>query len=371
MGLDLGLEKAGWECVFANEHDKVACQTIRLNRPELNLSEVDVRELDKDAVLAAIEGRRSRIDAVVGGPPCQAFSTAGKRLGLNDERGNVFLHFIDLALALSPNLILIENVRGLLSAPLSHRPHVERGFGFAPLSPSEMRGGALSHILSVLRLAGFEVTFSLYDSANFGVPQRRERLVLVASRIGKAPYFTPTHGQGQRIKKWRTFDDAVQGLSSHHEYSRIRESQLKFIKLLKPGQNWRSLPTSLQREAMGKSFECTGGRTGFLRRLDWDKPSPTLVTSPTMPATLLAHPAEDRPLSVQEYARIQTFPDDWEFAGTTAQKYRQIGNAVPVEFGRLIGAQLAEWMRTGAKEPTKGAHSRYSATSDESWAPAV
>jgi DNA (cytosine-5)-methyltransferase 1 len=291
-------------------------------------------------------------------------------MGLNDERGNVFLHFIDLALALSPKLIVIENVRGLLSAPLVHRPHAERGFGFEPLSPEEMPGGALSHILQQLRSAGYQVSFNLYDTANFGVPQRRERLVLIASTLGRPPHFNPTHGSPGQPRR-RTFADAVKGLGAHHDFIRMREKQLRFVKLLEPGQNWRHLPEALKREAMGKSYECSGGRTGFLRRLDWDQPSPTVVTSPTMPATLLAHPVEDRPLSVQEYARLQTFPDDWQFAGTTAQKYRQIGNAVPVEFGRVVGVHLADWLRTGVATGSDEQRSRYSATCEESWVPAV
>lgn len=332
-GFDLGLEQAGWTCAFANEWDKVACRTLRANRPDLALFEGDIRGISVDDVPSG------PYDAVVGGPPCQAFSTAGRRLGLDDERGNVFLHFLDLAIALKPRLIVIENVRGLVSAPLRHRPHAERGFDHPPLEPSEMPGGALAHLLSVLHGAGYQTTTQLVDSADFGVPQHRLRLVILASTSGSRLGLTPTHG-ANRSHPWTTFAEAVKGLNERPEATALRSNQIGPLKQLGPGQNWRDLPADVARAAMGKAFDCTGGRTGFLRRLAWDEPAPTLVTSPTMPATLLAHPVDLRPLSVQEYRRIQGFPDSWLVAGTTAQKYRQIGNAVPVRLAREIGLQL-------------------------------
>ncbi len=373
-GLDLGLEQAGWECLFANEADRVACRTLKQNRPTLNLFEGDVRSLSVEDVRISLlsVGEESKPEAVVGGPPCQAFSTAGKRLGLNDERGNVFLHFLELAIGLCPRVIIVENVRGLLSAPLKHRPHAERGFGFEPLSPEELRGGALEFISRRLRQAGYGVSFDLYDTANFGVPQRRERLVLIATeRARRAPHLQPTHhapkdpGAGAR---WETFADAVTGLH-HHHFVPLRPKQRRFLELLKSGQNWRSLPDSLQREAMGAAFECGGGRTGFYRRLAWDEPAPTLLTSPTMPATLLGHPVELRPLSVEEYARLQTFPDDWVFAGTLLERYRQIGNAVPVRFARCIGEQVSSYLQngSGANGKSTSVRSRYKDTSDRTW----
>ena len=340
MGLDLGLEQARWECAFANESDKTACQTIRLNRPNLNLFECDIRDIH-GAILP------DGLDLIVGGPPCQAFSTAGKRLGLNDERGNVFLRFIDIAVEVSPHVILIENVRGLLSAALLHRPHAKRGPDFAPLTSDEKPGGAFAHIMSKLQKSGYSVAYGLLDTADFGVPQRRKRVIVLASK-------------GERIELPKppgtvasTLSEALNGLQGRPTVTPFRNGQARFLRTLLPGQNWRDLPHNEQREAMGKAFDCTGGRTGFLRRLAWNQPSPTLMTSPTMPATLLAHPVEDRPLSVQEYARIQTFPDDWVFAGTVAQQYRQIGNAVPVAFGRMLGEHVRNsllksgWERDG------------------------
>ena len=206
-GLDLGLEEAGWECLAANEFDRVTCDTIRLNAPELQLYDTDIRELTAGQLQADLGLCGRDLFAIVGGPPCQAFSTAGRRLGLNDARGNVFLHFLDLIGSLKPKYAVFENVRGLLSAPLEHRPHDQRGPGFPKLRPSEASGGALSFILGKLRGFGYSTTFTLYNTANFGVPQARERIIFFASRDGmEIPLMVPTHDAEGRngLPRWLT-----------------------------------------------------------------------------------------------------------------------------------------------------------------------
>lgn len=372
MGLDQGLEAAGWHCLAANEFDPVACATIRRNRPSLPLYDQDVRTLTvprlrEDLGLATSDD----LFAVVGGPPCQAFSTAGRRLGLNDERGNVFLHFIDLVGGLQPRYAVIENVRGLLSAPLSHRPHDQRGGDWPPLGPDERPGGALSFIVSGLEAYGYTVTFNLYNTANFGVPQIRERLVLLAARGAREiPDLVPTHSEGGRngLLPWVTFREAVEGLPDEPcDYVAFPERRLRFYRLLRAGQNWRDLPEDTQEEAMGQAYYSGGGKTGFYRRLAWDKPSPTLVTRPNMPATDLGHPSEDRPLSIQEYARIQTFSDDFRVEGRLLDRYRQLGNAVPVRFGEAIGRHLTAHDAGLVLPPPSIELSRYRNTDHRSW----
>lgn len=338
MGLDLGLEQAGFSALAANELDRVAVRTIRQNRPWLPLFDCDIRSLSARRVREETGLGQGELDLVAGGPPCQAFSTAGRRGSVGDARGSVAFAFLELAVRLEPRWIVLENVRGLLSAPLSHRPHAQRGDGFPPLGEAEAAGGVLRRVKSLLAKAGYEVSVGLYDASLYGSAQRRERALLVASREGAPlPTIPPKNLPGQA---W-TFREATLGLPSH-EHLPLRPGQARFLEMLGPGQNWRDLPGELQREALGGAFESRGGRTGFLRRLAWDEPSPTLVTSPTMPATLLAHPVELRPLSVEEYKRLQGFPDDWAIEGTTAQKYRQLGNAVPVELARALGEHLLE-----------------------------
>jgi len=349
MGLDIGLEQEGMEILLASEIDKYCIETIKTNRPAtpvigdlLNYSAVDILK-------AAGVRKKNEVDLIVGGPPCQAFSTAGKRKAFEDERGNVFLKYIDLICEIRPKFAVIENVRGLLSAPLSHRPHNMRGEGFPPLGVDEQKGGALLHVIQKLREEGFGVSFNLYNSANYGSPQKRERVIIICSNDGAVlPYLHPSHHENgdYGLPKWKTFRQAVQNLPDNpKDHIHFPEKRLKYYRMLKEGQNWKDLPEKLQKEALGNSYYAGGGKTGFLRRLAWDKPSPTLVTNPAMPATDLAHPEEDRPLSVQEYKRIQEFPDNWKICGNVLTQYKQIGNAVPVSMGRAIGKFLNNYIQ--------------------------
>ena len=369
MGLDIGIEKAGFEILLACEIDKHCRQTINLNRPDTALIE-DINDYTSEDILQYAGISQEDVDLIIGGPPCQAFSTAGKRKGFNDDRGNAFLKYLDIALEIRPKFIVIENVRGLLSCPMSHRPHDQRGEGFPDLCLDEMRGGALNFVLSRLKSEGYGYSFNLYNAANFGTPQVRERVVIVCSRDGeKPPYLTPTHSENGdfNLGKWKTFAEAVSGITKHNHLT-FPEKRLKYYRMLGSGQNWRSLDIEHQKEAMGKSFYSGGGKTGFLRRLAWDKPSPTLVTHPAMPATDLAHPEEDRPLSIEEYKRIQEFPDDWELAGPLIQQYKQVGNAVPVSLGYAIGKHVLNLINNEPIEVLPGfKYSRYKKTDTQGW----
>lgn len=337
LGLDLGFERAGWECVGRCELDPVACSTIRSNRPAGPLHEGDVRSLCPDSVHALFGVRPGEVDAVVGGPPCQAFSTAGRRRSVQDSRGSVAFHFLGLATAMRPRWIVLENVRGLLSAPLRHRPHAARGAGAPPLADDERPGGALRAAQGLLEGAGYTVSWRLYDASRYGAPQRRERVVLIAHQGAAWPHMPPTNLPGEAP----TFREATEGLRVE-EWSPLRPHQSRFLHLVGPGENWRALDPALWPEALGGACRAGGGRVGFLRRVAWDEPSPTLVTSPTMPATLLAHPEAMRPLSVEEYRRLQGFPDGWLVAGSTADKYRQLGNAVPAALGEAVARHLLD-----------------------------
>lgn len=376
LGLDLGLEQAGITTLLTSEIDNACRQTIIANRPHVGLIG-DIRDYGKKEIFnMAGLSPGDDVDIIVGGPPCQAFSTAGKRKGFEDERGNVFLHFIDLALKIRPKALIIENVRGLLSAPLQHTPHSKRAKGDLPLKNVALRGGALLSILQKLRSGGYGVSFNLYNAANFGAPQIRERVVLLCSRDGtKLPYLTPTHSESGEysLPKWKTLGEALRTLSPEaHQFIKFPERRLHFYRLLTAGQNWKNLPLELQKEALGKSFYAGGGRTGFFRRLAWDKPAPTLVTHPAMPATDLAHPTEDRPLSIQEYKRIQEFPDCWEVRGSLLDQYRQIGNAVPISLGKAIGKTVVDFFhKNTVVQHGAFKYSRYQNTDDVAWEKSV
>jgi len=360
FGLDLGLEKAGFHTVSVVEIDPDATKTIALNREHLKASAVprDIQQVSPYTLLE--EGGRildigrplrpGEVDLVTGGPPCQPFSTAGKRMSVGDPRGSLFKDFIRIVEAIQPRFFVMENVRGLLSAPIRHRPHSQRGNGHPCLEPDEMPGSALQVVIAEMNRLGYSVsTPSLLQAADYGVPQTRERVIFIASRDGLPVTLPmPTYGKDGvgGLPQWRTLKDALTGfVDPQPEYIPYPESRLKYLRLLTSGQNWRYLPDELKKEAMGGAYQSGGGKVGFYRRLSWDKPSPTVTTSPHQKATDMCHPEELRPLSLRECARIQTFPDDWVFYGSIASKYRQIGNAVPVLLGKAIGEHIYKMIK--------------------------
>lgn len=372
MGLDIGLEKAGFEIILCSEFDNACRKTIKKNKPDITLIG-DIREYtSKDILKKAHLSKGDEIDLIVGGPPCQAFSTAGRRKSFDDKRGNVLLIYLELIFKLKPRYVVIENVRGILSASLKHLPYVKGGFKNTPLIVKEQKGGVLFYIITKLKDEGYSVSFNLYNSANFGTPQKRERVIIICSRDGyKMPYLVPSNSEKGEfgLPKWVTFKEATCDLITvEHHYLNFPEKRIKYYKMLKPGQNWKDLPEHLQKEALGKAFFTGGGKTGFLRRLFWDKPSPTLVTHPAMPATDLAHPLKNRPLSIEEYKRIQEFPDNWQIEGNLVEQYRQLGNAVPISLGKAIGALIiAHRKHQKIEKFLNFPYSRYKNTDDISW----
>jgi len=365
MGLDLGLEKAGIDIRLCVDSDKFCCDTIRKNRPSIPVLEGKIEDYTSKQLLSAANLKPSEVFLLHGGPPCQAFSTAGGRKSLQDIRGNCILEFIKKVVEIRPNYFIMENVRGLLSAAIS--PPID---GRKAILPEEMSGSVLRYILSLLKEGGYTVSFALFDSANYGVPQRRERMIFFGNRGDKRiPLPRPTHSKDGLTtkKKWVSLREAFKRLSGEeHEYVKFSENRLKYYRLLKSGQNWKDLPDDLQEEAMGSSYHLGGGKTGFYRRLSWEDPSPTLVTRPNMPATDLCHPDELRPLSVQEYKVIQQFPKAWKFTGNLLDQYRQIGNAVPVGLGYAAGKAILDFHNGKVSdEIDRGIkYSRYNKTTD-------
>lgn len=326
MGLDLGLARAGLTPAIGQELDPHAAETIRANGHRV--VEGDIRALlHHDPRLTSLREHAPEPFAVVGGPPCQSYSTAGRRGGLDDPRGSLVLDFVAAISLLRPRFAVMENVANLARF---------RGPEGRPL-PIE--------IADLLAGLGYATTAGVVDAADYGAAQSRRRFVLLASRDGAAPGFPPPtrsrDGAGG-LPAWRTVREAWAGLDpddpgSCAEFSpRMR----RFIALVPEGGNWRDLPAELREEAMGGAYRGAGGRTGYYRRLHRDRHAPTLVTSPTQRATTLAHPTRTRPLSVREYARLQGFPDGWRLAGPLSAKYRQLGNAVPVELGEALGRAL-------------------------------
>jgi DNA (cytosine-5)-methyltransferase 1 len=345
MGLDLGLEAAGLNIRVSQDFDPWCVQTMAANKKkhipgdirELIARDPECLELMKVADLAPGEAF-----AVVGGPPCQAFSTAGKRLSLSDKRGSLFMQFAHAIQKIRPRFFVMENVKGLHSAAIQHVSLAERAI--RPLTENELPGSAFAVIREEFAKLGYKIVYGVLDAVYFGVPQFRERLIIIGSRDGEDIFLPhPTHFQKHQNPdyRWRTLRDAIADLE--HEpgpCATFSDERTKILRLVPMGGNWRSLPPELIPVAMGGAFESGGGKVGFFRRLDYDQPSPTLVTSPVQKATMLCHPTQDRPLSVREYARIQQFPAKWKIEGAATECYRQIGNAVPIGLGKAVGQAL-------------------------------
>lgn len=351
MGLDIGLEKAGLNVVIGQDFDASCVKTMRING--YKVMEGDIKEITAQDLLGMTGLSVGEPFLICGGPPCQPFSTAGKRLGINDPRGSLFMDFIRMIDYIRPRFFIMENVKGIVSAPLKHVSGADRDEN----DPEQRLGTVLDVILAEFEKLGYKTVYGLLDAVNYGVPQFRERFVLIGSRDNENIFLpVPTHFHMHQNKEyqWQTVRSAIEDLESDNgECAAFSEERLKFLKMVPEGGNWRDLPKDVIPIAMGGAYKSGGGKVGFYRRLSYDQPSPTVVTSPVQKATMMCHPTQDRPLSVKEYARIQQFPDNWIFTGTTASKYRQIGNAVPVGLAEAIGRAVLSVANSAAIVETK------------------
>ena len=369
MGLDLGIEKAGIEIKLCVELNKQAVATIR-NNTDIPVIDRDITTIPTTKLLEVSGLKLGDVDLVVGGPPCQAFSTAGARRGLDDFRGNVIIQYLRVVSEIQPKYFILENVRGILSAKLNAVPDSYNEYE----GIKDMKGSVIRFLANEFRKFGYTISFALFNAANYGVPQIRERVIIFGVKGNKRiPLPQPSHSeQGVNgTKKWVTLGDVIKDLPKpdESEYTPLSKRMLQYMPLVKEGENWTSLEPEMAKEAMGKAYELGGGKTGFLRRLSNSKPSPTLVTSPIMPATLICHPTELRPLSVKEYARVQQFPDSWRFSGKISDIYKQIGNAVPVGLGYMAGMQIIRFdngeLKGDEDKDNVIPYSRYKNTTDK------
>lgn len=351
MGLDIGLEKAGLNVVIGQDFEPACVETIRANGH--NVLGGDIRDIEPETLLEMTGLHVGEPFMICGGPPCQPFSTAGKRLGINDPRGSLFMDFIRMINYIRPRFFVMENVKGIMSAPLKHVPTVEKDKN----DPEQKLGTVLDVILAEFDKLGYKTVYGILDAVNYGVPQFRERFVLIGSRDNEDIFLPiPTHFQMHQNPnyRWKTVGDAIKDLENNPgECTALSGDRKKYIQMVPEGGNWKNLPADIIPEAMGGAYKSGGGKVGFYRRLSYAQPAPTITTSPAQKATMLCHPKQDRPLSVKEYARIQQFPDNWIFTGTVAAKYKQIGNAVPVGLAEAIGRAIISTAENSAVIETK------------------
>lgn len=322
-GLALGLEQAGFEEVALIEIDKTACETLKLNRPEWNVLNEDIVEVSKRDLLKEFKLKEGELDLISGGYPCQSFSYAGKKLGLDDVRGTMFYYYAEFIKQLKPKMFLAENVKGLTTHD---------------------GGKTIETMINVFEDLGYKVEWKVLNAWDYGVAQKRQRVVIIGIRkdlISKVKFEYPDPHEYKPVLR-----DVLNNVPNSVG-AKYPEKKKKVFDLVPPGGYWKDLPDDVAKEYMKSCYYMGGGRTGIARRLSWDEPSLTLTCSPMMKQTDRCHPDDSRPFTIREYARIQSFPDSWNFAGKMNAVYKQIGNAVPVNLARCVGESIMNALNGG------------------------
>jgi DNA (cytosine-5)-methyltransferase 1 len=302
-GMALGLEKAGFETKLLVEYDKDCVATLQKNRPKWNVTHDDIHNIDFKGMKA---------DVVTGGFPCQAFSHAGNKLGFEDTRGTLFYEFARAVKEIKPKIFVAENVEAILR---------------------NQDGETIKVIMDVLESFGYDVRYEVLNAVNYGVAQKRKRVIFIGTKKGVKFQYPKVQ------KNSITLSDALKDVPDSVG-SKYSEEKIKMLKHVPQGGSWVDMPVEVQKKYMGKSFYSSGGRRGMGRRIAWDEPCLTLTCSPGQKMTERCHPEEERPFTVREYARIQSFPDSWKFVGSISSQYKQIGNAVPVKLATAVAKEV-------------------------------
>ena len=325
-GLALGIEKAGFKTLALIEIDKDAAETLQKNRPNWNVICDDIANISPLNLEDHFKMPEGKLDLLSGGAPCQAFSYAGKRLGLEDTRGTLFYHFAVFLEKLQPKTFLFENVRGLLT---------------------HNHGRTYQTMLDIFSEAGYEIQKQVLNAWHYGVAQKRERLITIGIRKDLSDKIKISFPHPHEYKP--VLRDVLKDVPLS-EGTQFSEYKRKIFELVPPGGYWRDIPEDIAKEYMKSCYYMGGGRTGILRRLSLDEPSLTVLTSPSQKQTDRCHPLKARPFTVRENARIQSFPDDWQFFGSVGSKYKQVGNAVPV----LLAYEIAKEIYKGLEQAECG-----------------
>jgi hypothetical protein len=317
-GLALGLEKAGFKTIGLIEFDKYAAETLKHNRPNWNVINDNIENISSKNLEDYFNIKKYELDLLSGGAPCQSFSYAGKRLGLEDTRGTLFYHYALFLKKLQPKMFLFENVKGLTTHD---------------------KGNTYKTITSVFKEQGYEIQSKVLNAWNYGVAQKRERLIIIGIRkdlINDISFEYPKIHDYKPVLR-DILMDCPNSIGTQYGLEKR-----KIFELVPPGGYWRDIPEEIAKPYMKSTWSMGGGRTGILRRMSLDEPSLTILTSPSQKQTERCHPLEPRPFNIRESARIQSFPDNWDFKGSIGAQYKQIGNAVPVLLAYEIGNKIKE-----------------------------
>lgn len=355
-GLDLGLANAGWQILAQIEADGDSIGSLEAHakfhlQPPVLLHE-RIEDVPPGELRRSLRLRKGQLTLLAGGPPCQPFTTSGLRQSINDARAaSLFPRYLEFVEELRPKALLIENVDGLLSAALSHRPLVDRGSDSPPLEDGERKGSFLKWLLAELANFGYSLAWGVAEAADHGVPQMRQRAIIIGIR-GKSPCYLPTATFGVLgTRPYRTLRQALRQVKELGAVQPLSDRKRRVYAHIPPGGNWRDLPEKIQRETMGRAYFAEGGRSGWWRRLDWSRPAATILGMPDHSSTALIHPEELRCLSVNECAAIQTFPAGAAFAGSSRSQYQQVGNAVPPLLAARLGEEILQHLGGVRKPP--------------------
>lgn len=318
-GLSVGFDQAGFHSVWASDFDKDSCDTYKTNFPDTTVIHEDILKLTDDKILKL---SKEGVDIVIGGPPCQGFSQLGKRLD-NDPRNQLWRQFLRVVELLSPKVWIIENV------------------------PQLLKSAEFTAIQETAKRLGYHLEHKVLNAADYGVPQKRQRAVILATKKGILKHPKPTHGNPEHknllnghLKPWKSVKDAFKGLTpkpngiNHHVGRNPTPLSIKRYESVPEGGNRFDLPEELQPDCW---LNKPTGSTDVFGRLWWNKPALTIRTEFYKPEKgRYLHPSEDRPITLREGARIQTFPDEFTFTGSNVSIGRQIGNAVPCILAKNI-----------------------------------
>lgn len=338
--------------LFANEIDKDACNAFRQNFPDIPLIEKDIKLLSEEDIRPFLKGQE--VDVIIGGPPCQSYSTIGKRRF--DDKAKLYREYIRLLRILKPEMFVFENVKGILS--------MKNNRGNLVIDTIKKRFGHIE------KGFGYDLDLKVLDAADFGVPQHRERLVIVGKKKGTDPYFSfpeklrtskitleeaisdlPPVEQGHQV-----FAYAAQPVTSYQKLMRGETSSLTLhksndhnekintvIKNVKPGQGREDFNRLVDQGKIPEKFRLTSGYKNTYGRLEGDKPCTTITDNFCTPSALRCiHYSQNRTLTMREGARIQSFPDWFVFCGSDEAIKNQIGNAVPPLLALRLGKTIAE-----------------------------
>jgi DNA (cytosine-5)-methyltransferase 1 len=390
-GCSLGFEQAGYKIIYASDINHPAVTTYKQNFLSTPCEEVDIKNLDFHQLLKSLHINSGDLDFLIGGPPCQGFSTAGLRFW-DDPRNSLLKQYVRALEAIKPKWFLMENVEGLLTAK---------------------NGQYLFEAAKAFITLGYKIRIDKVYAHEYGVPQRRKRVFIIGNSLGyEFDLPTPKNNitgtifrkanltlsgaiaglpaassipnelveyDSEPLNEWEQQIRSTTGKVSEHFVPELNELQLARIQVLKPGQTMKHLPKNLQHESFkrrayrrvmdGTPTEKRGGAPSGLKRLIADEPCLTVTGTSTRE---FIHPTLDRPLTIRECARIQTFPDNFEFCGTATQKIQQIGNAIPPALARIFAEHIREeYGFSSAKGNGAGALIDFTLTKANAMSPAL